>query len=1101
MLLSSNSPNYYSRENAKKNNNNCNENLNNNKTNNYENRTNTIFNMSNNVYTSQSSNKNIFNNDNNIQERIEVDCICDNNFYENKKDIIQCFLCHKYQHLSCIYQSQYITPYICFNCQFINYHFYLKWKKTILPAKEIIYKKKWEEDKDLLKEGTKKFEFFLNIKELAAQYNNDNNNSHYIALLCLTNNGKPFQLGFPDNMKIQINNKQFFFTDKKGFKKPLLLAIDNTPFYVPKKRHLITSEKVEIPNITEFFIMPKSLSFKEKYIQKITISFEDLLENYRGSEFEFVDVRHYLFYIGVFQEIKIPSLNIIKNGNDLKNYSDIFMNLYKEKVRKLKWDNVQNFVTLGFDEINLNFLSSVSYQKIIFPVRGLFCQHSEVLDYGECCGYITSTSQVYKCFKCNKPLNIMYIDDVTETMFNRYRNYNFSQIYYNNQLKLIKGDKINENKEKAMRKKEEESNNDEEDSLSESFFEFYKKENIKDNFDENNNNEMNDDIIQLNSSSDSINDLDNNNNQYPNRDVSINSNNNDSFENYINNNNINNNRRQESFGNDLSSFNSLNEFKYKNNNFINENYFERNYNNNISEEVITLLDDEEEVEEKLNENEKVNERRKQIEIEKENNNNNENNVTRNDKDLFEKMANGRKKQNIIDINKILSDNSINNNKIDNDRILSDNLINNNKINNYRILSNNSINNNKVNNDKNKKILNREQEKNKKKEKGKERQNIFGVYVPYKNNIQNKSPSSNDYLGKKRKVPEFVNGKSKKLRKNKENEKEKEKDKDKEKGKENKELSNEKILQKRKKSQKMPQKTTSNYDKFAKKSRKRYDDKKKKIFNFDEEIKEKNKNRFFNNKKFNNEISNFNYLNVSGNNNIINYNINNSNENKFFSYSPFNKNISDFRDISDNYSEDKKNGSSSDIESISNSNNLQNRIIKKRQTNKGKENKNKKNNNEKSYEQIEEEEDIIGKEDILLLGKEEEKKFSESEKKKYSEYNNHKDDEDENHNKKNRDSVYEFETFHYDSKNFMEVRPYNEYKKNINQKSPLSEESEDPVSENDTNLFECDFLNSRQDIFLNYDYYNIQRKLREICSDRYLDDEIFIENKSFFKKFS
>ena len=71
---------------------------------------------------------------------------------------------------------------------------------------------------------------------------------------------------------------------------------------MPKKRHLITLDKYEIPNASDFFFIPKSnVLNQDKYIQKVTISFANSLENYRGSEFEFVEERHYLFYIGVFQ--------------------------------------------------------------------------------------------------------------------------------------------------------------------------------------------------------------------------------------------------------------------------------------------------------------------------------------------------------------------------------------------------------------------------------------------------------------------------------------------------------------------------------------------------------------------------------------------------------------------------------------------------------------------------------------------------------------------------------------------------------------------------------------------------------------------------------
>ena len=48
---------------------------------------------------------------------------------------------------------------------------------------------------------------------------------------------------------------QHFHSFCKGFKRPLLLALDSTPFYTPKKRHLITSEKYEIPNLSNFFFL------------------------------------------------------------------------------------------------------------------------------------------------------------------------------------------------------------------------------------------------------------------------------------------------------------------------------------------------------------------------------------------------------------------------------------------------------------------------------------------------------------------------------------------------------------------------------------------------------------------------------------------------------------------------------------------------------------------------------------------------------------------------------------------------------------------------------------------------------------------------------
>ena len=399
----------------------------------------------------------------------EMECICENKSYLSKTQIIQCFLCHKYQHISCIFQAKYIKPYICFNCQFRHNHFYLRWKKTILPAKEVIYEKKWAKKEVLLKNGTKIFKFNLNLSELY-KLNTDKNSSHYLAFIWLTNNGKPFNFGFPDNINIKINGKDFYSTETKGFKYPLLLSLDNTYNcdYSPKKKHLITMENYEIPHASEYFVLSKS---NRLHTQNVTISFEHPLENYYGSEFQYEDIRRYLFYIGVFQEIKIPQLSIVKNANKLSELNSIFKNIYTEKVLRMK-----NSINANEnEEINnniMNFISNISGQKIINPIRGIFCQHSEILDFGECCRYITSKSQIYKCYKCNKPLNIMYIDNDSEKLFDEYKNKGFDEIYFDNNFKFIKG--IEENNEKNYDIKNLNESNSE--LVSDSFYEYHKNE-------------------------------------------------------------------------------------------------------------------------------------------------------------------------------------------------------------------------------------------------------------------------------------------------------------------------------------------------------------------------------------------------------------------------------------------------------------------------------------------------------------------------------------------------------------------------------------------------------------------------------------------------
>ena len=399
----------------------------------------------------------------------EMECICENKNYLSKTQIIQCFLCHKYQHISCIFQAKYIKPYICFNCQFRHNHFYLRWKKTILPAKEVIYEKKWAKKEVLLKNGTKIFKFNLNLSELY-KLNTDKNSSHYLAFIWLTNNGKPFNFGFPDNINIKINGKDFYSTETKGFKYPLLLSLDNTYNcdYSPKKKHLITMENYEIPHASEYFVLSKS---NRLHTQNVTISFEHPLENYYGSEFQYEDIRRYLFYIGVFQEIKIPQLSIVKNANKLSELNSIFKNIYTEKV--LRMNNSIN--ANENEEINnniMNFISNISGQKIINPIRGIFCQHSEILDFGECCRYITSKNQIYKCYKCNKPLNIMYIDNDSEKLFDEYKNKGFDEIYFDNNFKFIKG--IEENNEKIYDIKNLNESNSE--LVSDSFYEYHKNE-------------------------------------------------------------------------------------------------------------------------------------------------------------------------------------------------------------------------------------------------------------------------------------------------------------------------------------------------------------------------------------------------------------------------------------------------------------------------------------------------------------------------------------------------------------------------------------------------------------------------------------------------
>ena len=1034
-----------------------------------------------------------FNNKNyHLQEKIEIECICGkpNQIIFSKNDLKQCILCKKYQHKLCIHQAQYITPYVCFNCQFKNNHFYLRWKKTILPAQELIYKKKWEDDPKLLKEGTKNFEFYLNLKELYETFNintnnNNENNSFYLAFLCLTNNGKPFHLGFPDNINIAINDKKYYNTESKGFKRPLLLALENNKYYVPKRRHLITLDKYEIPNAADFF------TDKNNYKQKVTISFANNLENYRGSEFEFVEVRHYLVYIGVFQEIKIPQMSLLRECKSLEEYNQIFKNFYKEKVIKIKWNKIANFVTMENEQLNMNLVSEISNQKIICPVRGLFCQHSEVMDYGECCGYITSNNQVYKCIKCNKPLNIMYIDDMSEKIFNNYKNKNYSQIYYTNNFKFIRGEEINENNSKENKKKNnnndtnKQMDNEEDESLSESFFKFHEnkinmEENMNgmdDNAQENNPNE----IIELNSDSESMEiEPNNTNNISPAPAIPASNNNNiDNLEKDNRNDDSNENN------NNTNSNNTLSNINYNNSNSSNNN---TNTQDNIV--IINNLDKSNDDMQSIDNNEN-----NDININKENNKINEENKTNeviitlieDEDDITEKDNPDNLNNNVHGNNNNI--NNINTNKDKEKEIVANNNTSSSQINNS---FNNIISGTIINGKKSKEKTNEDLSNNNSLtiNSQKSLQNWFGV------SLSKKSDSSLD-----EKANEFLEKKRKKNMPKRQRKKGKEKDNE-----ENEIQSPRKrrLLRRIEGSPSLKLKNKNNEKKLRREKEK---EKEKEKENNDKNIVgqialNSNLNRLdndiSNNSKSNSNESfnNDNYVNVSNSNQI-------NNNSKKITISKLAKNKTEIKNkrrnseltSSSNSYNTQNNNEFNDYDNIINNkesipNKNQRRRKKKLVENETKEkNKDKNNKYNNNALTIASQKNI--KEKIIK-----EKNRKENDNEYISLFNPFEEVNVQNNLSQSEENDDEFETIMIDKKDLIEVRPYNEYQEK--HKNKIEDEEDEYL--NDFDIFENELLNNDQMEFVNYDYYNIQRKLREYCSIKFKDDEIFNGNKAFFNKF-
>ena len=954
---------------------------------------------------------------NHPRKTVEIECICNNKNSSVQNDLIQCILCHKYQHKSCIHQAGKLSPYICFNCQFKNNHFYLRYIKTILPAQEFIYKKQWEEDPSFLKEGTKNFEFHLDLKELYKSYNiNMNNisenNSYYLAFLCLTNNGKPFQLGFPDNINITINGKKFYNTESKGFKRPLLLALENNKYYIPKRRHLITLDKYEIPNAADFF-SDKNL------VQKVTISFANNLENYRGSEFEFVDIRHYLIYIGLFQEIKIPDMSRLKECKSLEEYNQIFKNFYEEKVKKFKWEDVANFISLGNEQLNMNLVSQISNQKIINPVRGLFCQHSEVMDFSECCGYITSNNQVYKCVKCNKPLYIMYIDDKSENLFNKYIKGNFSQIYYTNDFKFIRGEKIEENPEKAKENKniEKQSENEEDDSLSESFFKFHENkikigQFIAEN-DENYQEQIQNEVIEINSDTDSVpmepNNI--NNNEYPSLNITA-GNINMEIENNLQKNSNDSNINENIHLNNSDKSNGQTQLDSNIGDYALNSVNETSKNN---EEIITLMEDDDDDDN----------------YEKENQNNNysipNNNFLNLEKD----------KENKNDNNSLNKQNQINKN-IGN--IIAEN----------------------TGNKKNEKNIENENAMNQQK-------NIQDVFNASKKS-EGVDERTNIFLEKKRN--KILNKKKKK-----------------EIGNENDDIGNE-IYSPRKRiklrriepSPSLKNKNKNNIkERKLRKNNDKINNGKKTISKEINNINNNSKESMSNEQKNNRYINTINTINTTNNNlipvpkekakrknakdEINNNHINNNNKAKNKSEIKNKRRNSDLSSSSNSYNMKKTNNGHSEL-----NNNNKKRKKKLINAEKEKEKENSKKNSDKNVHLDRDEFNGIN----IINNKFEEIQI-----------NNEENDDDE-----------EYETIMIDRKDLIEIKPYKEYQE---KNRILNEENEEEFL-NDFDIFENELLSNNNMEFINYDYYNIQRRLREYCSIRYQDDEIFNGNKTFFNKF-
>ena len=92
----------------------------------------------------------------------------------------------------------------------------------------------------------------------------------------------------------------------------------------------------------------------------------------------------------------------------------------------------------------------------------------------------------------------------------------------------------------------------------------------------------------------------------------------------------------------------------------------------------------------------------------------------------------------------------------------------------------------------------------------------------------------------------------------------------------------------------------------------------------------------------------------------------------------------------------------------------------------------------------------------------------------------------------------FGTVCFDKNDLIEVRPNEEYLKKKEEEKNANNNNDDAF--NGFDIFDSAMLNNKRNEYLELDYLEMQRKLRDYSAARYKDDIIFNYNKSFFNQF-
>ena len=329
-----------------------------------------------------------------------INCICDFKKENEPIDLIKCIKCNNYQHKQCVIDCLKLInhDYICPQCQVDYSEIYINPVKRILSAKKFNQTYKINEN-NINQEYT--FSFNINLFE----YNpTKKNRKGFIMIRCLKLGEKYFNLKWPEKLDILINNK-FFITLNNGGNNPIIFS-----------QSLFLKNNFQSPNLyynitnTRFYNI--DTYFKDKILNTLTIKItkKDSLD---GKQFFSYNYVLSIDFVEMLNEDEI--IELIPHKNDKNEILEIVSN------NNIESEKVDLFYPEDYIEI---------------PVRGIFCNHFNVLDLKYFL-YFWKRNRFYSCSFCKKPVNFLYIDDIFKNILNQYFDKNIQSIKIDNKYNII----------------------------------------------------------------------------------------------------------------------------------------------------------------------------------------------------------------------------------------------------------------------------------------------------------------------------------------------------------------------------------------------------------------------------------------------------------------------------------------------------------------------------------------------------------------------------------------------------------------------------------------------------------------------------------------